>query len=150
VARSGFGLHQAGHLGRACSSGNILRLSSHGNQTAPWGQNSPVNGTGPTSLSGMAVDGIPGVDLHDRGDVKSTPRRRNGGGIHLGIGSPKRGHRWRSGLRGSTASAQRASSKRSALGPSHESKISALTSADKRVRVGGGGGFQTSGSGLLL
>jgi hypothetical protein len=149
VARSGFGLHRAGHLGRACPSGNILRLSLHGNRTAPRGKNSPVNGTGPTSLSGMAVDDIPGMDLHDWGDVKSAPRRRNGGGSHLGIGSPKRGHRWRSGLRGSTALAQRASSKRGALGPTHESKISALTSADKRVRVGGGG-FQTSGSGLLL
>jgi hypothetical protein len=101
-----------------------------------------VNGTGPTSLSGTVVDDVPGVDLHDWGDARSAPRRRNGGGTHLGIGSLKRGHRRCSGLRGSTTLAQRASPKRGALGPVHESKMAVLTGADKRVRWGGGEGFR--------
>jgi hypothetical protein len=74
--------------------GSIPRLNSHGNLTAPRGRNSQVNGGGLASLSSTVVNDVPEVDLHDRGDVRSVPQRRNGGGRHLGIISPKRGNRW--------------------------------------------------------
>jgi hypothetical protein len=44
-------------------------------------------------LSGAAIGDVPGADLHDRGGVRITSRRRNGSRSHLGIGSPKRGRR---------------------------------------------------------
>jgi hypothetical protein len=46
-----------------------------------------------TAADGEVREGS-SMHLHNQGMVRSEPRRRNGGGSHLGTGSPMRGHRW--------------------------------------------------------